>query len=93
MRERDIEQYGVRQIEAAGGKAYKFTSPGRRSVPDRIVLWPEGIADFIEFKAPGQKPTPLQAREHEKLRALGFPVMVIDSKEGVDDYMLSRGWR
>jgi len=34
---------------------------------------------FIEFKAPGKKPTPLQNAWHEKLRALGFTVHVIDN--------------
>ena len=34
---------------------------------------------FIEFKAPGKKPTPLQAAWHDKLRALGFEVHVIDN--------------
>lgn len=87
MRERDVEQYLVRRVKQAGGIAYKFTSPGRRSVPDRIVLWPFGEAEFVELKAPGQKPTPLQAREHEKLRELGHIVTVIDSVDGVKRWM------
>lgn len=87
MRERDIEQYLVRRVKEAGGTAYKFTSPGRRSVPDRLVLWPLGLLEFVECKAPGQKPTPLQQREHEKLRALGYAVTVLDSKAGVDEWL------
>jgi transposase len=38
-----------------------------------------GRATFIEFKAPGKKPTPLQAAWHSRLRALGFEVHVIDN--------------
>lgn len=87
MRERDVEQYLVRRVKQAGGLAYKFTSPGRRSVPDRLVLWPLGTMEFVELKAPGQKPTPLQAREHKKLRDLGYIVTVLDSKAAVDDWL------
>lgn len=90
MRESVIEKYLVAEVKKRGGIAYKFTSPGRRSVPDRLVLWPEGVAEFVELKAPGCKPTPLQAREHEKLRALGFAVTVIDSKAGVDAFLGTR---
>ena len=48
------------------------------------------IIDFVELKAPGQKPDPHQEREHERLRALGCNVHVIDSKEAVDRYIAMR---
>lgn len=82
MLERDIEAHLVKRVKEAGGIAMKFTSAQRRSVPDRIVLMPEGRIWFAELKAPGKKPTEAQQREHERLRALGFTVLVIDSKEG-----------
>ncbi|MDX1486595.1 MAG: VRR-NUC domain-containing protein [Acidiferrobacterales bacterium] len=85
MLERDIERYLVRRIKALGGMAEKFTSPGKRSVPDRIVTLPGGRILFVEMKAPGKKPTENQRRDHERRRALGCEVMVIDAKEGVDD--------
>jgi len=84
MLERVIEAHLVERVKDAGGIAYKFTSPQRRSVPDRLVLLPEGRIEFVETKATGCKPTPMQVREHERLRALGFIVKVIDSKEQVD---------
>lgn len=84
MLEKHIEAHLVARVKAMGGIAYKFTSPQRRSVPDRLVLLPGGVVQFVELKAPGKKPTDMQTREHEKLRALGFTVEVIDSKEGVD---------
>jgi hypothetical protein len=37
-RERDVEAHLVKRVKEAGGIAYKFTSPQRRSVPDRLVL-------------------------------------------------------
>ncbi len=37
--ENDIEKYLVRQIKRIGALCYKFTSPGTRGVPDRIILY------------------------------------------------------
>jgi hypothetical protein len=85
MNEKDIEVYLRDQVKAVGGKAYKFISPGNSGVPDRIVLFPEGRTVFVELKAPGKKPTPLQEAQQKKIRNLGFPVLVIDSKQGVDN--------
>lgn len=85
MRERDIEKYFREQVKAIGGRAYKFVSPGNSGVPDRLTLFPGGRAVFVELKAPGKKPTALQLAQGKKISSLGFPVIVIDSKEGVDD--------
>ncbi|EAA6551306.1 VRR-NUC domain-containing protein [Salmonella enterica subsp. diarizonae] len=84
-RESLIEKHLVAEVKKAGGIAYKFVSPGRRSVPDRLVLLPGGRLVFVECKSPGKPPRADQLREHERLRALGFTVMVLASKnlEGV----------
>lgn len=84
IRERDIEKYLRDEIRKAGGRAYKFVSPGNNGVPDRIVILPGGKIIFVELKAPGNKPTALQAAQITKLKALGCSVYVIDSKPGVD---------
>ena len=81
IREKDIETALVKRIKDLGGLPYKFTSPGHRAVPDRLCLLPGGRTLFIELKRPGGRPTALQAHEHERLRGLGFEVLVIDSKE------------
>ncbi|EHY0365678.1 VRR-NUC domain-containing protein [Salmonella enterica] len=81
VRENLIEKHLVTEVKKAGGIAYKFVSPGRRSVPDRIVLLPGGRLVFVECKAPGKPPRADQLREHERLRALGFSVVVLDSKD------------
>lgn len=90
MRESVIEAYLVKRVKDLDGIAFKFKSPGRRNVPDRIIVLPGARVDFIECKAPGEKPTDAQIREHARLIALGFPVAVIDSKDKVDDYVNSR---
>lgn len=84
-RENPVEKHLIKEVKKAGGRAYKFVSPGRRSVPDRIVLLPGGRLVFVECKAPGKLPRADQLREHERLRALGFSVVVLDSKnlEGI----------
>ena len=84
MDERDIEAYLGLRVKAMGGISYKFTSPGRVGVPDRIVVLPGARLVFVELKAPGKKPAPHQLREHARLRAVGQRVEVIDSLRGVE---------
>ena len=83
IRELMVENPLVEAAKKHGGMALKFTSPGRRAVPDRLVLMPGGRVFFVECKAPGQKPTAQQRREHERLRSLGFRVEVIDHRDQI----------
>ncbi|WP_206141153.1 VRR-NUC domain-containing protein [Burkholderia sp. Tr-20355] len=87
MLEKTVETYLVDRVRAAGGDAYKFSSPARVSVPDRIVVFPPARIYFVELKRPGGKPTRGQEREHERLRALGCDVRVIDNREAVDAFV------
>lgn len=84
MLERDIEKALVKRIELLGGTCEKFTSPAKRSVPDRLVTLPGNRIEFVECKRPGQVPTEKQHRDHARRRALGCTVWVIDSLEGID---------
>jgi hypothetical protein len=94
-RESDIESYLVDQVAAMGGVAEKFKSPQKAHVPDRIVSWPDSDrgeyrpaeVHFVELKAPGKKPTVMQARDHASRRAAGHQVFVIDTYDGVDSYI------
>ena len=83
MREKSIEQALVRETKRRGGICPKFTSPGMDGMPDRLVLFPEGILVFVEVKAPGEKPRPLQLHRHEQLRRLGFHVYVLDGLDQI----------
>ena len=58
---------------------YKFTSPSRRSVPDRMFITITGKVFFCEFKRKGEQLTPAQAREHQRLKEQNVIVYVIDS--------------
>ncbi|WP_147536084.1 VRR-NUC domain-containing protein [Bacillus marasmi] len=91
MRERDIETYLRDKVRKAGGKAYKFESPGNDGVPDRLVIFPVNRIYFVELKAPGKKPRPLQIKQMNDISSFGCSVRVIDSKEGVDDFIKEVG--
>jgi Holliday junction resolvase len=84
MRERDVERYLVEKIRALGGRAYKWTSPAQRGVPDRLCVLPGGRVLAVEVKRPGGKVTRLQERELSALRALGLQAAVVDSIEAVE---------
>jgi hypothetical protein len=84
VRESDIEHYLGLRVKSLGGISYKFTSPGRVGVPDRIVVLPDARLVFVELKATGKKPLAHQLREHARLVALGQRVEVIDSLAGVE---------
>lgn len=83
MRERDIEQQLVKAVKARGGLCPKFVSPGMDGMPDRLVLLPQGRIGFVEVKAPGMLPRPLQEHRHKQLRRLEFPVYVLDDPEQI----------
>ena len=83
MREKVIERELVRAVKAVGGMCPKLISPGTDGMPDRMVLLPEARIGFVEVKAPGQKPRPLQERRHARLRDLGFIVFVLDDPEQI----------
>lgn len=86
MLEKDIESALCARVKSLGGLCEKFISPGRRSVPDRIVTFPGGVIVFVEVKAPGKKPTDLQERDHARRKALGCRVVVIDSMESANAF-------
>lgn len=83
MLERDIEAYLVKRCKEIGALADKFTSPQRRSVPDRLITF-SGRVLFVELKATGKKPTEAQVRDHERRRAAGAEVVWLDSCGAVD---------
>ena len=77
--EKSIERKLVEAVKNMGGIAPKFVSPGFDGMPDRIALLPHGLMAFVEVKAPGKKPRPLQVSRHGLLQRLGFKVYVLDN--------------
>lgn len=91
MREKEIEGRIVKAVKERGGICPKWT--GWTGCPDRIVLFPPAKIGFIEVKAPGEKPRPLQESRHRMLRRLGFKVYVIDGIEQIEPALDEIGGR
>jgi hypothetical protein len=96
MRESQVEKHLVEQVEGTGGLVRKLQWVGRRSAPDRLVGWPWEKLNkeskftpnaLIETKRPKGKARDDQKREHERLRAIGFDVRVLDTIEAVDAFV------
>lgn len=82
MQEKTVEAALRRAVEAEGGLCLKWVCPGHRGVPDRILLFPEGVIAFVELKRPGAKVKAggLQEWWGKKLRELGFPAYEVSEK-------------
>lgn len=93
IREKDIETEVCQYAKSRGVQPYKFTSPNRMSVPDRIFLAKGGHTAFIEFKSPTGRMTSGQERECMRLMSLGFPVAIINDavvgKHFIDQWLES----
>ena len=79
MLEKQIETKVCDYAKTKNVLVYKFTSPARAAVPDRMFIRKDGLMWFCEFKAAGKKPTPAQEREHTRLREHKVNVFVIDN--------------
>lgn len=105
--EKTVEGKVKRYAKDHGFYVRKFVSPGFASVPDDILVAPgksgaspEDLATtlferliFIEFKRPGECVTEAQAREHDRMRGYGLPVVVIDNVDAgmaLIDFYLER---
>lgn len=83
MLEKYIEKKLVAEVKKMGGIAAKFVSPGLDGMPDRLVLLPNRKVAFVELKAPGMKPRPLQLRRIKQLQKLGFVCYVVDNADKI----------
>jgi hypothetical protein len=93
MRESTIEDYLVERVRVLGGEVRKVKWIGRNGAPDRLVMMPDRTV-WIELKAEGLAAffphTPherQQHREHERMRAMGQRVEVVDSYQGIDEVL------
>lgn len=77
MLEKTTERQVRLYVESIGGMMVKQT--WRRGAPDRLVLLPNGRHLFVEFKAPGRKPSRLQKEWISRLNLMGHPATWCDS--------------
>jgi hypothetical protein len=101
-RESDVIRHFKRIVKCLGGEMRKVEWIGRRGAPDHRVMIPgvridlRPAAFWVEFKAPGEKLKPHQAREHTRMRAAGEQVFVVDGgrsaglafNTGLNSYLL-----
>jgi hypothetical protein len=80
VREASVEAEGCAYARERGWIEFKITSPSKRGFPDRFYArW--GTILLVEWKKPGEGPTPQQAKRHRELRAAGVLVCVIDNMD------------
>ena len=79
--ESKIEEKVSTYAKSKGVLSYKFTSPNKRSVPDRLFVFPGGRVVFMELKQLGKPLTDNQERECNKLLGAGAEVYLCDSSE------------
>ena len=76
--EREIELPAVQFAVSRSIMCKKLMLSSERGWPDRTFLY-RGKVMFIEFKAPGEKPDPLQMFTINNLRSQGFEVHICDN--------------
>ena len=81
--EKKLEQKLVTAVRNIGGLALKFVSPGCDGVPDRLILIAYGKVAFVEVKAKGKKPRPIQIRRINQIKNLGFLVFILDDEKDI----------
>ena len=83
MLERDVVHAARKYAKSKGVRSVRnhFRPGVNVGFPDETFLIPGGRPLFVEFKAPGKKPTPKQAHEIKRLKEEGYDVVVCDSAE------------
>jgi sulfur relay (sulfurtransferase) complex TusBCD TusD component (DsrE family) len=78
MRESTIEQSVCAYAKSKGCLSLKLSGQNQKGQPDRMFLYQSRVL-FIEFKAPGKRPTALQARWLERLTEHTFYATTCDN--------------
>lgn len=87
--EKTIERKLANEVKKNNGLCIKLLSDYYTGLPDRLCLFKNGLAVFIELKSTSEKPRAIQISVHKKLTALGFRVEVLDSIEKVNEFIES----
>lgn len=85
--EKIVERKLVEAVKSNGGMCIKLLCDQLIGLPDRMCLFPGHKIVFVELKTTGRKPKRIQTYMHNKLRALGFRVEVIDTVESVVNFV------
>lgn len=91
MGEKEIEKILTAEVKRAGGRAYKWLSPGNDGVPDRIVILPGKAPVFVELKSDTGRLSRLQRVQIERLEQMGQTVFVARGIQGVIQFLKDMG--
>jgi hypothetical protein len=91
VRESKVEGHLIKRVGECRGETRKVEWIGRNHAPDRRVMLP-GYCCWVETKASGKKAREAQAREHERMRKYGEIVYVINTTQGVDNWLANLGF-
>lgn len=83
-----VEGYLAQQAKKHNILCYKFTSPGTRGVPDRILIG-NGQVIFVETKSTTGTLSPLQKTRIADMKEHGACVFTCHSKEEADRIIAS----
>ena len=87
--EKEIEAKLIKAVAKRGGKCLKWVCPGHAGVPDRILIFPNGVIFFAEIKRPtGGVISPRQLAWSMQLTKLGFWTAFIKDEDSIDTLML-----
>lgn len=89
QRESATEARLTRAVRRAGALTYKL-APTTAGVPDRLVVWPTGVVDFVEVKASDGTVARIQHQRIRELRERGANTFVLFGDPEVDDYVRTR---
>lgn len=91
MKESQVENLLKLYTEKAGGKSYKWVSPGCRGVPDRILIFPHGGVYFVELKAPTGTLSDIQKARIAEIERLGSKVWVVSNLDELSQFFQDIG--
>ena len=89
IRESRVETSLHNKVKAAGGYSRKLKFLGFNGAPDRLIGNPDTERHWVvELKRPkGPAEEAHQRREHARMRAIGFEVLIIHTLEQVEQFM------
>lgn len=89
MNEKSIETYFTKKIKDIGGLGFKLSTPGTSGIPDRLVIFKDGIVWFVELKQPKGRLEKIQKYIIKNLIKFGCNIAVLKSKGDVDIWISS----
>ena len=85
--EKEIEAAVTDYARSTGYIPIRFTPRGDRGWPDHIYAGPHGLTVWIEFKAPGKKPTKIQVYRINQLLNMGHVAGWFDNEKTACEFL------